>query len=100
MESKRVIKARKKFWLELLIGLGVFSFIVFVYLNELPKSIKIMLYLSAIASYIYAYICGYQAGKEHINSVLDFIEPSLRWKVMESEDKMYGVEDEKYKEET
>lgn len=98
MESKRVINARKKFWLELLTGFGVFSFIVFIYLNELPKSIKIMLYISAMTSYIYAYICGYQAGKEHINSVLDFIEPSLRWKVKEAEDKMYDIEDEKYKE--
>lgn len=96
MESKRVKTVRKQFWTEFLLGFGVYCFVVFVFLNELPKFIKILLIISALASFIYAYICGYQAGKEHVNSVLDFIKPNLRWEVRDAEGKMFDKEDKDY----
>lgn len=88
-------KFRKRFWLSFLLILAPVIFFTVVY-ADLSLEQFIFVLLVFIGIYVGGYISGYTQGRDTMREVLDFVEPGLRWKVMDAEEKLYELEDRDY----
>ena len=95
--KKRERTTRKEFWIPFIVF--VIPIIIFISIyGDISSELFFFLIFIVAGLYIAGYVNGYRQGKEAIRQVLDYLDPSLRWKVLNAETKMYDEADQKHRE--
>lgn len=95
--KKRERTIRKEFWIPFIVFVIPIIIVIGIY-GDISSELFFFLIFIVAGLYIAGYINGFRQGKEAIRQVLDYMNPSLRWKVLDAETKMYDEEDQKYRE--
>ena len=95
--KKRERTTRKEFWIPFLVVILPIIVFIGVY-GDLGSELFFFLIFIVIGLYFAGYINGYRQGKEAVRQVLDYIDPSLRWKVLNAETRMYDEADRQFRE--
>lgn len=93
--KKRERTTRKEFWISFIVFVLPIIILIGIY-GDISSELFLFLIFIVIGLYIAGYVNGYRQGKEAIRQVLDYIDPSLRWKVLNAETKMYDEADKEY----
>ena len=84
--KKRERTTRKEFWIPFIVF--VIPIIIFISIyGDISSELFFFLIFIVAGLYIAGYVNGYRQGKEAIRQVLDYLDPSLRWKVLNAETK-------------